>query len=604
MIADIGTRHGATLKDVQQDSPWFNGYPWMYLPNSEFPTKSSQDLRLSDVDATEVQKEKTVLIHHSKHQLESMEAVHKRYQFSTYLIDPNQHKFSTVVRIVAYVLRFCNNLFCCLRKSTKSTSMFLSNAELDQAEKYFFKKSSEELQHFVPKSKYEKITKEVDGILMYTGRILPNDEVSIVGRFTNTMKDLSSTSFCVPVLDRISPVAYSIALETHWYHPTVHHSGIETTLRYLLKKCHIIEGRILLKQIKKSCHRCKYLEKRTIEMSMGPISDCQLTIAPAFYHSQMDLSGPYLSYSPQHKRTTVKIWLIVFCCCSTSAIKIHVMDDYSTTAFIQAITRFASNHGFPKQLLCDEGSQLIKGCKDMNVNLRDMQQQLQRNIKVDFKVCPVQGHNMNGKVERKIREINTSIEKSINNQRLSILQWETLTSVISNQINNLPLAVGNVTGDFECLDLITPNRLLIGRNNDRSIDGLILCDNPSRILKTNEKVYDAWFETWLLVHVPKLMRQQKWFASDKLSIGDVVLFTKVESQLKNQYTYGMVMDLEYGKDSIPRKAKVRYRNENENVFRETYRSVRGLVKIIDSNESDLMTQLGTVAKDIDIKSSI
>ena len=55
-------------------------------------------------------------------------------------------------------------------------------------------------------------------------------------------------------------------------------------------------------------------------------------------------------------------------------------------------------------------------------------------------------------VERKIKKINTSLEKSINNQRLSILQWETLLSAISNQINNLPLAVGDVTSDFECFD--------------------------------------------------------------------------------------------------------------------------------------------------------
>ena len=280
------------------------------------------------------------------------------------------------------------------------------------------------------------------------------------------------------------------------------------------------------------------------------------------------------------------------------------MYDYSTTSFIQAITRFASNHGFPQELLCDEGSQLVKGCKEMKVNLLDVQQHLQLNVKVNFKVCPVQGHNMNGKVERKIREINASLEKSINNQRLSILQWETLVSVISNQINNLPIAVGDVIGDFECIDLITPNRLLLGRNNERSIDGLISCENPSRVLKENEKVYDAWFETWLLVHVPKLMKQQKWFKSDDLSIGDVVLFTKVDSPIKNQYVYGMIMELEYGKDSIPRKAKIRYRNANETVFRETLRSVRAVVKIINSEDSDLMTELGNLAKNIDIRSKI
>ena len=51
-------------------------------------------------------------------------------------------------------------------------------------------------------------------------------------------------------------------------------------------------------------------------------------------------------------------------------------------------------------------------------------------------------------------------------ERLSILQWETLAAEISNSIDNLPLAIGNITGDLENLDLITPNRLRLGRNND------------------------------------------------------------------------------------------------------------------------------------------
>ena len=135
-------------------------------------------------------------------------------------------------------------------------------------------------------------------------------------RFTGAMKDLSTTTFFVPILDDASPIAFSIASDVHW-HGEVQHSGIETTLRHIMKKCFIINGRNLVKRIKRSCHRCRYLEKRTVEMAMGPVSMCQLTIAPAFYFSQVDLSGPYQCYSPQHKRTTVKVWLIVFCCCST-----------------------------------------------------------------------------------------------------------------------------------------------------------------------------------------------------------------------------------------------------------------------------------------------
>jgi len=153
---------------------------------------------------------------------------------------------------------------------------------------------------------------------------------------------------------------------------------------------------------------------------------------------------------------------------------------------------------------------------------------------------------MNGKVERNIKEINNSIEKTLNNQRLSLLQWETLSAVIANQIN-LPLAIGDVIGDFECLDLITPNRLLLGRNNDRAIDGLILCDNPTKIIKDNEKAFDAW----LTIHVPKLMKQSKWYSSDEINVGDVVLFIKHDSAISNKYTFGMVKELEFGEDLLP-----------------------------------------------------
>lgn len=117
---------------------------------------------------------------------------------------------------------------------------------------------------------------------------------------------------------------------------------------------------------------------------MGPIPACNMTIAPAFYFTQVDLSRPYQSFSPQHERTTVKIWLIIFCCCSTSAVNIKVMDDYTATSFIQAFTKFSCDHGYPKRLMCDEGSQLVKGCNDMKLNFVDVKSQLFKNVHVEF----------------------------------------------------------------------------------------------------------------------------------------------------------------------------------------------------------------------------
>ena len=238
MIADLGTRRGAKLKDVDKNSSWINGLPWMQQPSSNFPMQTAQELRLSDVDITEVEKERTTLVHHtSSNSPTIVDQMRQRLEFSNYLLDPNRHRFSVITRIMAFVIRFCDNLKRCVKKipslqpshSSMEDGSHTANVnfssptdeELTEAENYFFKKGAMEVLNFLPKSKYENITRKENGILMYVGRILPQDKVSIVGRFTDAMKDLSSTTFLVPVLDKTSPVAYSIASEIHWHHPTV-----------------------------------------------------------------------------------------------------------------------------------------------------------------------------------------------------------------------------------------------------------------------------------------------------------------------------------------------------------------------------------------------
>ena len=149
---------------------------------------------------------------------------------------------------------------------------------------------------------------------------------------------------------------------------------------------------------------------------MDPVSENNLKIAPAFYITQVDLTGPFKAYSKHNKRATLKIWLVVFCCATTTTINIKVMEDYSTTAFIQGFIRFSCEVGYPKKLLPDEGTHLIKGCTSVKLNIHDIKSRLNQNVKIDFGTCPVVGHNMRGKVEREIQEVKKSIEKTILNE--------------------------------------------------------------------------------------------------------------------------------------------------------------------------------------------
>ena len=88
---------------------------------------------------------------------------------------------------------------------------------------------------------------------------------------------------------------------------------------------------------------------------MGPVSKYNLKIAPSIYISQIDIFGSLRSYSSHNKiMHIIKVWFIVICCCTTGAVNIKVMEDYSTTSFLLGFKCFANTAGYPKMLLPDE----------------------------------------------------------------------------------------------------------------------------------------------------------------------------------------------------------------------------------------------------------
>ena len=270
MPADLGTRKGATLKDVDIDSSWQNGFDWMKLNESEFPVKTYDEIKSVCITASEKSNE-VISSNNTKPATfltQYQDSVLARYTYSRYIIDPNKFRFEKVLRILALVKQFickCQKHVNTTQKNLSHTIDYvnISNEEMNEASMYFFKKATEEVKHFNSKGRYEKISFEKNGILYYSGRILPTQEVTSIQTMTDTMRDLSSLTFCVPLVEKQSPLAYSIINEVHWHHESAKHSGVETTLRYALKYAYIIEGRDLVKQINKSCVRCKILLKRS-----------------------------------------------------------------------------------------------------------------------------------------------------------------------------------------------------------------------------------------------------------------------------------------------------------------------------------------------------
>ena len=152
------------------------------------------------------------------------------------------------------------------------------------------------------------------------------------------------------------------------------------------------------------------------------------------------------------------------------------------------------------------------------------------------------------------------------------------------------------------MDLVTPNRLRLGRNNQRSPVGpLEVTDKIERLMRLKTAIFECWWEAWLTSAVPQLMPKPKWFVNDRdISVGDVILFNKGEGDVVGEYKFGMVENVRVGADGRIRSATIRYRNAHEGVDRMTNRAVCGFVIIHRIDKIDFMEEHSATLVD-DIK---
>ena len=358
--------------------------------------------------------------------------------------------------------------------------------------------------------------------------------------------------------------------------------------------------------------------KKYIEAAMGPISDSQLTVAPPFWQCQMDLFGPVDVYVPGFERQTrgrrvlrSKCWIMVCVCPTTRLVNMQVIEKSDSSGVMAGIIRLACEIGFPSQVYIDQDRASMCSLGNAEYDLRNLQLTLERKYGVEFKVCPVQGHNVHGQVERVIRSVQESfMDCGLLSARYHATGLQTLCKLIENQYNNLPLGYhyGRDQDNGALLKLICPNQLRVGRMNKRALDGPVrLPAGKMEMLETVNRIYQLWFNIWKEAYVPKLMVRPKWFRSERdLVTGDLVYFMKRDGDLSGKWTIGMVDSVSKGADGIIREVMIKYCNASEQNLgrgeqsgtlpRYTERSVRKLVKIFSLEDVNLGEDLAELSK--------
>ena len=607
-IADTGTR-SSKKPDLSESSPWQRGLEWMSKPRDEMKLKTREDIILNkDERSAAAQEMKAPDVHGIHLTALDQKRVTDHYAYSNYVVDPNSLPWPKSVRAMAFVLRFVLKTKSSFKKKwfpadleieVGTSKEQLTDFEVAAAENYFFFKATLEMKQFGKEKDWKTYEVKNDGILYYPGRIMDGQEI---GTATDDFWDVNPMCFVRPVATRHSPVSYSVMGHAHVV--LAKHRNVSETLlesRYIV---YITKGRNLADEIRENCVYCRRYRAKQIEVEMGKIHPSRLFIAPAFYYTQVDLFGPMIARCPHNHRSSVKVYGVVFKDPSSSCIAVHCMQQYTTEAFLQAFTRFGARYCYPHKLFIDQGSQLMKAAKDMEICLVDAEREL--NVKyrtgIEYECCPAADHSAHGVVERSIKEVKKLYLQLYDGLKLDIMSYETAFLYIANELNQFPICLGNKTSNLGQLDVITPSRLLLGRNNRRAMGGYARVDTPSRLMTQLEDVFKAWWKIWKVERILDYIPQPpKWNRNNgSVEVGDIVIFLKSDAEYaigNPVWKQGRIKEVERSeKDGLVRFVTIEYQNYNEEVWRTTRRSVRKVAVLHREGQLELVDWLNESSK--------
>ena len=421
---------------------------------------------------------------------------------------------------------------------------------------YFMRKASEKVTEELSNKDKEKFEFDEDEkIWKYWGRLLERREIEVRDYEFDYFHDSDSITFVHPVGLATDPLIFQILLHFHW--SVFAHKGTGSTNRVIAQFIYIIKGGYVVKAIRDGCQRCRRILKKQIKTKMGDVPIEKLTIAPAFSYLQADTAGPFPAFSRHNQRSTIEVNCLVLVCIVTGAVSLWALETLEAPSIVKAMLRHSTRYGFPTTAYTDKGPGLRKGLT-MRVDITDYAALIKKDLGMTVIPKPTHSHEARGKVERVIKVLKNYLEdRKLERLKQSILDWESSFAFVANYLNNLPMSrlSRNRSMSYDVTEIISANRLLLGRNNFRSLsqvleeEGVTYKDRLSR----NDLINKSW-QTLLQRLVPDLCERPKWHKDSSIQPeeGDYVLFCHKESRAGREHEdwkVGLVTKIEKSESS-------------------------------------------------------
>lgn len=356
-------------------------------------------------------------------------------------------------------------------------------------------------------------------------------------------------------------------LLTRHFHEKVSHQGQKITEGKIRSSGFWIIGakRLIASEIH-HCVTCRKLRGSFCKQKMANIPKDRLTPGPPFSFVGVDTFGPW-DVTARRTRgglATSKRWAILFTCLVSRGIHIELVEELSTSCFINALRRFLSIRGPVRQFRSDRGTNFVSAVNELQMVHQFVEkplvQRFLQNNECVWMFNPPHASHFGGAWERMIGVTRGILDSMLLRNGMKGLTHDTLSTFLAEVcaiVNSRPLTT--ITEDASDLSILTPAMILTQKVGH--LPESLPTIEPKELYKSQwryvQSLADEFWRKWEHEYLSTLQVRRKWMSDEpSLKEGDVVLLEESDSS-RNHWPIARVTRTFPSADGHVREVEVR-----------------------------------------------
>ncbi|XP_014679818.1 PREDICTED: uncharacterized protein LOC106819738 [Priapulus caudatus] len=296
---------------------------------------------------------------------------------------------------------------------------------------------------------------------------------------------------------------------------------------------------------------------------MSELPQDRLQPGPPFSSVGVDCFGPWQIVTRRTRggQASSKRWAVMFTCLVSRAVHIELVEELSSSSFINALRRFIAVRGKVKLFRSDRGTNFVGATEGLGINVESNHV---RNFLLGNGATwifnPPHSSHMGGVWERMIGVTRRILDSLLLNVTSGGLTHEVLSTFLAEVmaiVNSRPLVP--LSSDPGNPYPLSPSMILTHKSD--SIVTVVIPSNVKDLFKAQWKrvqiLSDMFWKRWRNEFLQTLQERRKWTDDQRdLSVGDVVL-VRDKQTARNHWPMGVITQVLPSADGKVRTVKVR-----------------------------------------------